>query len=290
MRPRHPVLREVMVERRAVLRTMGMGTVAAALAACGGGGDGGDGQRAGGRRPERPAASVEPYDPDRPYWEQGNFAAVQEEVTETGPRGHRCDPALVERPLRPQRLEPAHRPVAALVLGDGMVHGVRIEEGRAAWYRNRWVGTTMHTAGQEFAEAGVPGRDVNQSNVALAAHAGRLLTLGEVGWPYELAPDDLATVGPWDFDGRLTTAMTAHPKIDPATGEMHFFGYGFVDPLLTYHVADTDGLLVRSEPVALEAPVMIHDFAITDRDVVFWIGLVMFGVVPGMADPSFPFH
>jgi carotenoid cleavage dioxygenase len=171
-----------------------------------------------------------------------------------------------------------------------MVHGVRLEEGRAVWYRNRWVGTTLHTNGLEFIEAGVPGRDMNQSNVSVFQHGGRLLTSGEVGWPYELAPDDMATVGPWDFDGRLTTAMTAHPKIDPDTGQMHFFGYGFADPLLTYHVADADGVLVHSEPVAIDAPVMIHDFAITDRDAVFWIGPVMFGIVPDMVDPSFPFH
>src|SRR6202140_1020286 len=25
--------------------------------------------------------------------------------------------------------------------GDGMIHGVRIEGGRAAWYRNRWLRT-----------------------------------------------------------------------------------------------------------------------------------------------------
>ena len=39
--------------------------------------------------------------------------------------------------------------------------------------------------------------------------------------------------------------MTAHPKIDPATGQMHFFGYGFVPPYLTYHVADADGTLIH---------------------------------------------
>ena len=38
-----------------------------------------------------------------------------------------------------------------------------------------------------------------------------------------------------DFDGRLSTAMTAHPKQDPVTGELHFFGYGARPPFLTYH-------------------------------------------------------
>jgi carotenoid cleavage dioxygenase-like enzyme len=289
MGTRHPVLREVMVERRAVLRAMGMGTVAAALAACGGGDDGGE--RAGRRPQARAADSVKPYDPDRPYWEQGNFAAVEEELSETALEVSGSLPSSLSGLYVRNGSNPPTGRSPHWFLGDGMVHGVRFEDGKAVWYRNRWVGTSLHTEGKDFTEAGVPGRDVNQSNVALTSHAGRLLTLGEVGWPYEIATDDLSTVGPWDFDGRLATAMTAHPKIDPDTGEMHFFGYGFVDPLLTYHVADARGRLTHSEPVPLDAePVMIHDFAVTDRDVVFWIGPVMFGVVPEMADPSFPFH
>ena len=79
----------------------------------------------------------------------------------------------------------------------------------------------------------MPGRENNQSNVALI-HVGRLLSLGEVGWPFELATADLATMGPWGFDGRLGDTMTAHPKIDPATGRLHFFGYEFLRPALTY--------------------------------------------------------
>ena len=61
--------------------------------------------------------------------------------------------------------------------------------------------------------------------------------------------------------------MTAHPKIDPRHGQMHFFGYNFAEPYLVYHVADRNGVLVSSQPVAVKASTMIHDFAITDRDV-----------------------
>ncbi len=70
--------------------------------------------------------------------------------------------------------------------------------------------------------------------------------------------------------------MTAHPKIDPATGAMHFFGYNFSEPYLEYHVADRNGVLVSSQPVAVKASTMIHDFAITERDVVFWEMPVLF--------------
>ena len=115
-------------------------------------------------------------------------------------------------------------------LGDGMVHGIRLEAGRATSYRNRYVRTPLYEASSGFGE-GVPGGEASQSNVSAIWHGGRLLTSGEVGYPYELSPDDLSTMGVYDFGGRLTTSMTAHPKIDPATGQMHFFGYGFVPPV-----------------------------------------------------------
>jgi carotenoid cleavage dioxygenase len=57
---------------------------------------------------------------------------------------------------------------------------------------------------------------------------------------------------------------------------MHFFGYQFAEPYLVYSVADRDGTLLSSEPVAVSAPTMMHDFAITERDVVFWEMPVLF--------------
>ena len=87
-----------------------------------------------------------------------------------------------------------------------------------------------------------------------------VLTSGEVGFPYELDPDDLSTMGAYDFGGALTGAFTAHPKIDPATGRMHSFGYGFTPPFLTYHVIEPDGTMVHRSPVDIPRSTMIHDF------------------------------
>jgi len=65
------------------------------------------------------------------------------------------------------------------------------------------------------------------------------------------------------------SAMTAHPKMDPETGEMLFFGYSPFPPYLHYHVADRSGALVRSEVIDVPWPSMIHDFAMTRDHVVF---------------------
>lgn len=176
-------------------------------------------------------------------------------------------------------------------LGDGMVHGVRLDGGKASWYRNRYVSTPLQRSGKGLMEfGGVPGGENNQSNVALVHHGGRLLSLGEVGWPFELSSADLSTVGPWSFDGRLGSTMTAHPKVDPDTGRMHFFGYEFLSPGLTYYAATPDGAIDTVSPIAVDAATMIHDFAVTDRDVVFWIGPVVFGVDPAKPGSTIPFH
>jgi carotenoid cleavage dioxygenase len=223
----------------------------------------------------RPTTTVA-FDPRKKWWLQENFAPVAREV-------EAFDLEVVDGAI-PSTLaglyvrngsNPVSGDSSHWFFGDGMVHGVRLERGRAVWYRNRYVHTVLYDRRTGFGN-GPPGGATNQGNVSVVWHGDRLLTSGEVGFPYQLATDDLATRGVYDFDRRLTTAFTAHPKIDPATGKLHFFGYGFAAPFLTYHVADADGTLVHSEEVPVRAASMIHDFAITERDVVFWELPVLF--------------
>jgi carotenoid cleavage dioxygenase len=210
------------------------------------------------------------------WWLEGNYAPVKREVEAFDlDVTHGAIPAAlagtyVRNGSNPQSGDSTH-----WFFGDGMVHGIHLERGKAAWYRNRYVRTAMYEAKADFGE-GPPGGQSNQSNVSAIWHGGRLLTSGEVGLPYELAPGDLSTRGAYDFGGKLTTAFTAHPKIDPATGRLHSFGYGFTPPYLTYHVTEPDGTLVHTTEVPVRASTMMHDFAITDRDVVFWELPVLF--------------
>jgi carotenoid cleavage dioxygenase len=242
------------------------------LAACSSGSDGGSaGTRPAGTRP-----AGAPADPNGKWWLEGNFAPVTREVEAFDLEvTHGAIPAAlagvyVRNGSNPQSGDSSH-----WFFGDGMVHGIRLEGGKAAWYRNRYVGTTMYDTKAGFGE-GPPGGASNQSNVSAIWHGGTLLTSGEVGLPYELSPDDLSTVGAHDYAGRLTSAFTAHPKVDPATGKLHSFGYGFTPPFLTYHVTDPDGTLVHSTEVPVRASSMIHDFTVTESDAVFWELPVLF--------------
>ena len=155
-------------------------------------------------------------------------------------------------------------------LGDGMIHGVRLREGKAEWYRNRWVQTKQITdpSAPMVGPDGTIDHSVGVSNTHVVSHAGRILALVETSFPCEL-DSELGTLGPFDFNGQLTTAMTAHPKMCPLTGEMHFFGYGFAPPYLTYHRVDRSGELVQTELIDVPGPTMIHDFSITENHVLF---------------------
>jgi carotenoid cleavage dioxygenase len=164
-------------------------------------------------------------------------------------------------------------------IGDGMVHGFFLENGRAR-YRNRWVKTprwqTEHAAGRRlFGGLGTPsdpsvaGIDGGVANTNILVHGGRLLALEEAHEPFEIDRTSLEPVGYRKTGGRFT----AHPKIDPETGELVWFGYmageAPLNNLIDYGVSDAAGNVLRRD--RFEAPYgsMIHDFLVTRNHVLF---------------------
>ncbi|MEU4830657.1 carotenoid oxygenase family protein [Streptosporangium sp. NPDC023615] len=155
--------------------------------------------------------------------------------------------------------------------GEGMIHGLRLAGGRAEWYRNRWV-KTPYLDGVPFTGTEL---EVSPAATNIIFHGGRYLALQEANLPWEVTAE-LDTVGPYDFGGTLTSSMTAHPKEDPATGELHFFSYSPFPPYLTYHVADASGRIVRTTVIDGSGPSLMHDFAITREHAVFINSPVVF--------------
>lgn len=167
--------------------------------------------------------------------------------------------------------------------GDGMIHALTVNDGKAH-YRNRWVRTQRfrmeREAGEslfgglaDFANSDPRAEGVfpNAANTNIIWHGGKLLALWEAGPPHELDPHTLETIGPYDFAGKLLGPMTAHPKIDPETGELLFFGYSPFPPYLRYYVANTKGEITRSEDIDVPAPTMMHDFITTREHVIFMV-------------------
>lgn len=103
------------------------------------------------------------------------------------------------------------------------------------------------------------------ANTAVVGHHGSLLALMEAGPPHEVQIDDLKTVGVFDFDGQLDFPFTAHPKVDPRTGDMVFFGYQVTAPFCSVGVVSSTGELVHRTPIDTKRATMMHDFAITEH-------------------------
>ena len=157
-------------------------------------------------------------------------------------------------------------------IGDGMVHGMRIRDGKAEWYRNRWV-RSPH-ASRLLGESPRPnhgGISPIGANTNVIGHAGRTLALIEGGVAnYELT-DELDTVGPCDFGGTITGGYTAHPKRDPDTGELHAVSYSmFRGNTVQYSVIGADGVARRTVDIEVTGSPMMHDFSLTERHVVFY--------------------
>ena len=160
--------------------------------------------------------------------------------------------------------------------GDGMLHAVRFEGGRAQ-YRNRWV---MTDGLREELDAGralwqgikdPPRRDrpdmpvKNTSNTDVKYFAGELVSMWYLGGTvYRCDPNDLSTLGKLELDPRLHgLPISAHSKVDERTGEFLFFAYGKEAPYMHYGVMDRFGALKTFMPVALPGPRLPHDMAIT---------------------------
>nr|AAY21819.1 carotenoid cleavage dioxygenase [Suaeda salsa] len=239
------------------------------------------------------------YDSSQPqHYLSGNFAPV---VDETPPakdlivHGHL--PECLNGEFVRVGPNPKFAPVAGYhwFEGDGMIHGMHIKDGKAT-YVSRYVRTSrmkqeeffggakfmkigdlkgmfgLLTVSLQMLRAKLKVLDMSYghgtANTALIYHHGKLLALSEGDKPYVvrvLEDGDLQTLGLLDYDKRLAHNFTAHPKVDPFTGEMFTFGYSHTPPYITYRVISKDGFMHDPVPITVPAPIMMHDFAITEN-------------------------
>ncbi|MBQ61639.1 MAG: dioxygenase [Gammaproteobacteria bacterium] len=205
---------------------------------------------------------------NKPFWLTGNFAPIYDEVTETELKvTGSIPPELNGRYLR-NGSNPKFGDTAHWFLGNGMIHGVELENGNANWYRNRYVQTPLLADEGTNPLETLDDRSKSLANTHVLGHAGKILALEEGHWPFEISAD-LETVGAYNYDGKLNTGMTAHPKICPETGELLFFYYGMTPPYMTYHRASAQGELVQSEEIEVKGATMVHDFNITRNHIIF---------------------
>jgi carotenoid cleavage dioxygenase-like enzyme len=171
--------------------------------------------------------------------------------------------------------------------GDGMVHVVGFRDGKA-FYRNRFIRTDGLLAEGEAAGPLWPGlaepvqlakRDhgwgartlmKDASSTDVTVHRGVALTsLYQCGDLYRLDPTTAETLGKESWNGRFPDwGVSAHPKVDHATGELLFFNYSKQAPYMAYGVVDNAGDLVHYIDVPLPGPRLPHDMAFTRNYVI----------------------
>ncbi len=220
-------------------------------------------------------SSAETLQPNR--YLVGNYAPVVDEVTAFDlPVIGQLPKDLNGRYMRngPNPLGPVDPATHHWFLGDGMVHGIQLRDGKAEWYRNRYVGSSRLSEARGVAD--IPGRNWNGSpsgpNTNVGGFAGTTWAMVEAGGcPVELN-HELETVGRNDFFGTLPGAFTAHPKVDPTTGEMHAIVYAWAEWLdhIQYVRVGSDGRVNRTVDIPLPGMTMAHDMSITERYIVVY--------------------
>jgi carotenoid cleavage dioxygenase-like enzyme len=226
---------------------------------------------------------------------EGNFGPVTEEVTAFDlPVEGRIPTDLAGRFLRigPNPVVPEDPTTYHWFTGNGMVHGVRLRDGKAEWYRNRFVRDDDVVAARGGPQTPGPRHGVggNVVNTNVIGHAGQTLAIVEAGNLPMLLGYELETVARTDFGGTLPTGFTAHPKKDPRTGELHAITYYWEREGVQYVVVGADGTVRRSVDIPTPGRPMVHDMGLTERYVVVLDLPVTFNLDAALAGARLPYR
>lgn len=226
---------------------------------------------------------------------EGAFAPVHEETTSSRLTVHGRIPEQLDGLLArigPNPIEVPNPATYHWFTGDGMVHGLRLKDGEAVWYRNRWVGTDKANRQLGRPRAAGPRHGiVDTVNTNIIGHNGHLYALVEAGaLPVEM-DTELNTVRHGLFSSERSAAFSAHPHLDPDTGELHAICYNALQPNRIHHqVIDRDGRLSRRVAIPVKHGPMIHDCAITRSQVVVLDLPVTFSLLAAFKGATFPYQ
>ena len=176
-------------------------------------------------------------------------------------------------------------------LGDGMMHGIRIEKGKASWYRNRWI--RSHSVSKTLGEASAPGPRnsvADNANTNVIQIGGRFFATVEAGaYPVEI-DEYLETIKHNPFDNALQGSFSAHPHLDPSTKELHAICYDALVKDTVWHVVvNTEAKVIRRESIRVVDGPSIHDCAITTNYVLVFDLPVTFSMRAALAGHGFPY-
>ena len=228
---------------------------------------------------------------------EGNLAPVTEEVTVfdleiTGSLPEELDGRYLRN--GPNPLGYVNPAKYHWFTGHGMVHGLRLRDGKAEWYRNRWV------RNNDVADKLNEPRPLSDwpddhgqfaANTNVIGHAGKTFVIVEAGAPPIEMSYELDTVRVSNLNGTLPHAYSAHPKRDPITGELHvmtyFWGWG---NQVQYLVVGTDGHVRKHIDIPTVGGPMIHDISFTQKYVLVFDLPCVFNIEAAMSGAGLPYY
>ena len=152
--------------------------------------------------------------------------------------------------------------------GDGMVHGIKLRNGEAHWYRNRFVraGNVPRALGEQD-PGGPVTSDLDVSpNTNIVKFGDTLYATIEAGPSLVEITDELETVRRSDLNGVLNKGFTGHHKIDPVDGDIHGVVYSNkLGKNALYVRLSPNGDLLNEVKVPLVGSTQIHDMSITEN-------------------------
>lgn len=226
-------------------------------------------------------------------WVEGLYAPLPDEVTAVDLEVVGELPQELEgRYLRngPNPIRPVDPATHHWFVGDAMVHGVRLRDGQADWYRARYVRSSA--VSEALGEDPAPGErhgGMDTANTNVVGIDGRTFAIVEAGArPVELTYE-LDTIEHSDLGGTLPNGYTAHPKVDPATGDLHAIAYHWALPHLQYVVMGPDARVRQVEAIEVPDGPMVHDCSITERWMVVYDLPVTFDLDDALGGQVFPY-
>jgi carotenoid cleavage dioxygenase-like enzyme len=225
----------------------------------------------------------------------GNFGPVEDELTSfdlpvTGEIPAELSGRLLRIGPNPVAADPANY---HWFTGNGMAHGLRLRDGKAEWYRCRYVrdGEVVAAKGWDPVSGPLPEFPLGEgvANTNIIGLGDKTFAIVEAGnLPVEL-DYELETVGRSNFDGTLPAGFSAHPHRDPETGELHTAVYSPLWQHIQYVVVGPGGQVTKTVDVPTPGSPMVHDCMFTRNYFILFDFPVLFDAEALNAGAPFPY-
>lgn len=177
-------------------------------------------------------------------------------------------------------------------LGDGMIHGLKLQDGDAIWFKSKMLATdfVQNRKAQSHLKGYRRGaHDVVNTNIF--KHAGKLWAVIEAGAFPICLDDELNGERYQFFNSDADLPFTAHPRKDIKTGHLHAICYDALERENAYYqVIDQHGDLIHVTQISLKHGPMIHDCLITDCEVIIFDFPLIFSVKHLLQGKSVPYQ